>query len=123
MRDIKFRAWMKKQWMAHDVFPVGDTLAEMDDTPAMICLLKDVILMQYTGLKDKDGVEIYEGDVLRQLGSENETVAEGDVEWLDMSLSGWYIDGDINDSLGDINYNYDIEVIGNIHQNPELIGD
>lgn len=75
-------------------------------------------IMQYTGLKDKDGTQIYEGDILSiQEAGELQEVSRGDVEWVD---TFWYVNGE-HDALCDLNQAYYLEIIGNIHDNPELL--
>ena len=67
MREIKFRAWDKSDnvWLEEDqfvIYPQGifDAWLGQDEPLEM----DEVILMQYTGLKDKNGKEIYEGDIV-----------------------------------------------------------
>lgn len=139
MREIKFRAWdTETKEMSHD-FLSKNWLKVCIESPY-------VELMQYTGLKDKNGVEIYEGDVLKcQLPVEimdngchaidGETIiakvvyedgcfmAEGKtVEY------PWVLDGDktILSWLCKINaygrYQTTVEIIGNIYENSELLG-
>lgn len=114
MRKIKFRAWDgNKMVRAH-------TLEFLDNGVNVNAHIGVPIsyLMQYTGLKDCDGVEIYEGDIIQM--SHRHTGAY-EVVWFQSDLGcGWRKRR--NDSTTDIGTECCVmKVIGNIHQNPELI--
>lgn len=116
-REIKFRAWNKKE----EYMEIVDDLQMFSNDlsigiPSKDYFLRkdDVELMQYTGLHDKNGKEIYEGDIVKY---ENMT---GKI----MFLNGSFILSDLEETeeweLGVINA--EIEVIGNEYDNPELLG-
>lgn len=124
-REIKFRAWDNtKQEMRSVIkmnFHDGDydvmLLTPTDSAPNHWCLRKldQIELLQYTGLKDKNGVEIYEGDIL-----EGHHDGNGVVTWSD--FDGGY-DYRFKDSevVGLWEVIKNCRVIGNTHQNPELL--
>ena len=106
-REIKFRIWDKinRMWLRCfnvNLFDIGD--------------LPNVELMQYTGLKDKNGKEIYEGDIviLNDTEEENRCVVK--------YKYGSYIlvDGDLRENLSNVEDRF-LEVIGNIYENKNLL--
>jgi len=111
MRPIKFRAWDKqnKRWIVDfQVMPNGTIrrLKPTEDHPEGLEWQsvngEDIDLVQYTGLKDKNGKEIYEGDVMK-----NYDYHFFVVEW-NKKNARW------DNCFGR-------EVIGNIYENPELL--
>ena len=122
MRDIKFRAWdNNEEWMVDDMFLSFDGEILTDDvqphdTPYKEIELSDegrYELMQYTGMKDVKGVEIYEGDILQ---SEHyfkyKVVFKGDC---------WRCESFKNSRFKNRFIGRDLKVIGNIYENPELL--
>ena len=132
MREIKFRVWDIKEKrmtavnltsMDEDCMPVppkwwDDIIHPFDE--------EECILMQYTGLKDKNGKEIFEGDILDGLLYREPTrqVVEfsAGFEGDGMIMGGWYLSFD-DEWDDDESYNPprpNAVIIGNIYENPDL---
>ena len=111
MREIKFRAWAEGR------------LNTPDYTTVLIGLRGFVqgekfVLMQFTGLRDKNGQEIYEGDIVREDSGIILTI-----EWCDQEV-GWRPVLEFlyrNNEYGAATDFVGLEVIGNIYENPELL--
>ncbi len=115
MREIKFRVWsgydmiQSTEWFIE--VDDGSVWENYNDDDAVDRLREDyeAIPMQYTGLKDKNGVEIYASDNLRCPDGWG-----GIVYWCESELQWWCKDHD----LANLNKP---EVVGNIYENPELL--
>lgn len=124
MREFKFRAWdTEKQEMATVNFiGLNDYEVGMEDeecrrwraTYPYVCRL-----MQYTNLKDKNGKEIYEGDILKvKLDGREEVnlyVKYTNGEYRVVNEGKW------EDSLYTYMYFGDVEIVGNIYENEDLL--
>lgn len=84
----------------------------------------DIVLMQSTGMRDKNDREIFEGDIVKVTdGDERTNFPDGGIGTicgLD-EIFMWYIDGQVHNGLFDISQEYYIEVIGNIWEDGELL--
>ena len=112
MREIKFRAWDKKEekmifnFQNRAEFSVVTVLGVIGDSQQ--------ILMQYTGLKDNNDKEIYEGDmVLFNKGLEGGFVKT--IKWDFQALHN------LKTQINYYSQDCTAEVIGNIYENPELV--
>jgi len=101
-REIKFRIWDKELGMM--------CWEDINNTPIKK-IFQDNILMQYTGLKDKQGKEIYEGDMVA-----NKLNPKGfEVKWSKYGGFDFFCDG--KNSQDGRNW----KIIGNIYENPKLL--
>ena len=117
MREIKFRAWdeIGKCYRSHE-----DPL-----TIQMLVFKQQLergVLEQFTGLHDKNGKEIYEGDIVRGTTEYFVTEVTGVIVFGGMAFNasnnnGWFF----TVTSPEIQQLSELEVIGNIHENPDLL--
>ncbi len=134
MREIKFRAWEKERKEMLEVLGIFFDVGTISHKPLMLkgntnpfstgypnTYLKDIELMQYTGLKDKNGVEIYEGDIVRHYDYPYcKAGGQSVVRWDDCACGFEPFTEEIADYGHPIAGEW-IEVIGNIWETPELL--
>lgn len=146
MRSLKFRVWCKRTQEYHTPIDEEDYDADGENIWLQMCIdtngrlyfietsnededyeyvtqdceiienqNDNFIIEQYTGLKDKNGKEIYEGDILQ---IDDHILGDFEVLWHNL---GWVIKRSIGFETLSVHKSEDIVVIGNIHENPELL--
>lgn len=126
MREIKFRAWnTKTKEMGVPFQPLQKTY--MQDNKSL--WPDGMVFMQYTGLKDKNGKEIYEGDMFQCISGTGATMMQGKIYFDDGCFRMKYgyqkpKKNDRKDYFLSCSIDYGVtktlEVVGNIYENPEL---
>ena len=120
MREIKFRAWDLKTKTMHTVENInfsGRETVTVQYNPIKKISLDSVYLMQYIGVQDKNGVEIYEGDIIRSPAGKDYWIRWSELTYRFVAepipanrLEAQLVSRTIS--------NY--EVVGNIHESPEF---
>lgn len=147
MRDIKFRAWDtkdKKMIPRSEYFTLQSALKNDVQFFGFIAnkyYIMDYEFMQFTGLHDKNGKEIYEGDIIKRTVVQDVFHCHGDFldnyESIEIGVVDWDTEGfeycvkEIKAtgrtghwvSIGTMSFDYWVgcEIIGNIYENPELL--
>lgn len=125
----KFRAWLKKEqkmdneidhisWLEDELYCIGDGITYM-------VLAEDLVLMQSTGLKDKNGKEIFEGDIITN-GMDIVDVRNHETLGFYTIVNGREVFFGHGTSIEEFEEDIEgfteiAEVIGNIYENPELL--
>lgn len=128
-RQYKFRAWDKKDFKIRKVLGMSfehDTISvKLNDEEYLQDDASRFELMQYTGLKDKNGTEIYEGDILYvdQIGTVDRYLPNKKnigVRY-DESDTSFVYDEDNGMVIGLFTLQDELKIVGNIYENPELL--
>lgn len=126
MRDIKFR-----MWDGHNKSYLGENKDATYYLPRLkstdTCLFfetedSDYVIEQYTGLKDKNGKEIYEGDILEVKNNFGQVIDKREVVFKELSddVEGYVINIGIGFNVNKLSA-VESKVIGNIHEHSHLL--
>jgi len=122
-REIKFRVWNNVDYMSKP-FTLNDVVH------GRIGFTADATVMQFTGIQDSRGKDIYEGDVVATAGLYDPETGQTETSLCVVRYDGpslMYVDLDNDDAnsvesiIGVCSQDEDAEVIGNVFENPELL--
>lgn len=125
MREIKFRVWCGERLRFVNTLGWVDGELDFVHSPKYNGPIEDeVVLMQYTGLKDKNGREIYENDVVQRIlmAPSSRLINEDFIGQVRFLEGAWLIDNG-RDAIPLWSEADELIVLGNIYENPELLGD
>lgn len=117
MNRLRFRVWDKvNKEMIEDVASIHFKAKMISTYNLFFYPFKDIELLQSTGLFDKNGMEIYEGDIVK-----NEINEVGYIEWSKCRFN--FCDSVGHFCLFSIGARQPFEILGNIYEHPHLLGE
>lgn len=116
MREIKFRAWDKLNKEMFNVESINFQERRVYKDAVSYCKFESIELMQYAELKDKNGKEIYEGDIITLHNRKHRVIFNTEGARFVLRNDEFELE------ITFINHNNErMEIVGNIYENPELM--
>jgi uncharacterized phage protein (TIGR01671 family) len=119
---VKLRAWLIKEKIMVDVlewYSNGRIGVSIHDSGPFLKQPEEIILMQFSGLKDRRGWDIFEGDIVKSVRHDDSVEQIAAVAMDTPTDWSWGSFGNIHHALNWMGNT--CEVVGNIHENPELL--